>query len=376
MDNRSTSWAEIDLGALSRNIAAIRALLQPDARLMAVVKANAYGHGVLPVARVCLENGADYLAVANVQEAMEIRQANIHAPIMVLGMVPEEQAALMSRHDIEAAVADLESAQGYSRQASAVHPLRLHVKLDTGMGRIGFQTDEKTVGEIKTIQQLPNVTLQGIFSHFAAADAADKEYSRRQTSDFEAFIECLQANNIHIPVKHLANSAAIMDLPETQYNMVRSGIIMYGLYPSDQVKREKLPLEPVMRLKTRIGFLKTLSSGRSVSYCRTFVAPQDTLVATVPIGYADGYSRLLSNRAWAVVRGQKVPLIGNVCMDQCMFDVTGVEGVEKGDEMILFGRPEDGVTADDLAHITGTINYEIVCTLGQRIPRVYVGQGG
>lgn len=374
MDNRSTSWAEIDLGALKRNVAAIRNLLQPETILMAVVKANAYGHGVLQVAQTCLENGADYLAVANVQEALELRQAKINAPIMVLGIVPEEQAELMISHEVEAAVADLESARIYSRKADADHPARLHVKLDTGMGRIGFQTDEKSAGEIKAIQQLPNISLQGIFSHFAAADAEDKDYSRRQAQQFNDFIRRLEAINVHIPVKHLANSAAIMDMPQTQYNMVRSGIIMYGLYPSDQVNRTKLPLEPVMRLKTRISFLKTLPLGRSVSYCRTFIAPRDTVIATVPIGYADGYSRVLSNRAWAVVRGQKVPLIGNVCMDQCMFDVTGVEGVEKGDEVVLFGRPEDGITADDLARLTGTINYEIVCTVGHRIPRVYMGQ--
>jgi len=372
MDNRSTSWAEIDLGALKRNFAAIRNLLQPDTMLMAVVKANAYGHGMLEIAKICLENGADYLAVANVQEALELRQTGIMVPILVLGMVPPEQAESLINNDIETAVADLESALIYSQAASPAHPARLHIKLDTGMGRIGFQTDEKSVGEIKEIHQLPNISVQGIFSHFATADFEDKGYSHQQAQQFNDFIQRLEAMNIHIPVKHLANSAAIMDIPETQYNMVRSGIIMYGLYPSAQVKKEKLPLEPVMRLKTRISFLKILPPNRSVSYCRTFITPKDTLVATVPIGYADGYSRLLSNKAWAVVRGQKVPLIGNVCMDQCMFDVTGVEGVKTGDEVVLFGRPEDGITADDLAQIMGTINYEIVCTVGRRIPRIYI----
>ncbi len=372
MDNRSTSWAEIDLGAFKRNIAAIRNLLQPDTMLMAVVKANAYGHGMLEVAQICLENGADYLAVANVQEALELRQARIMVPILVLGIVPPEQAESLINNDIETAVADLESARIYSRAANQAHPARLHIKLDTGMGRIGFQTDTKSADEIKEIKQLPNIFVQGIFSHFAAADFEDKEYSRQQAQQFNDFIQRLETMNIHIPVKHLANSAAIMDIPETQYNMARSGIIMYGLYPSAQVKKENLPLEAVMLLKTRISFLKILPPNRSVSYCRTYITPQDTLVATVPIGYADGYSRLLSNKAWAVVRGQKVPLIGNVCMDQCMFDVTGVEGVKTGDEVVLFGRPEDGITADDLAQIMGTINYEIVCTVGRRIPRIYI----
>lgn len=372
MDNLSTSWAEIDLGALKRNLAAIRKLLQPDTMLMAVVKANAYGHGMLQVAQTCLENGADYLAVANLQEALELRRASILAPILVLGIVPLEQAELLINNDIETAVADLASARIYSQAASPVHPARLHIKLDTGMGRIGFSADEQSLKEIKKIQQMPNVSLSGILSHFATADIEDKEFSRWQSHQFNDFIRRLEAMNIHIPIKHMANSAAVMDIPENQYNMVRCGIIMYGLYPSAQVKKENLPLEAVMRLKTRINFLKILPPGRSVSYCRTYITPRDTLVATVPIGYADGYSRLLSNRAWAVVRGQRVPLIGNVCMDQCMFDVTGVEGVKTGDEMVLFGRPEDGITADDLAETMGTINYEVVCTIGERIPRIYI----
>ncbi len=346
--------------------------MQPDTMLMAVVKANAYGHGVLQVAQICLENGADYLAVANVREALELRQAGITAPVLVLGIVPPEQAELLINNNIDITVADLDNARIYSQAASPAHPARLHIKLDTGMGRIGFQTDEKSAGEIKEIHQLPNILMQGIFSHFATADFEDKGYSLQQDQKFNDFIQRLEAMNIHIPIKHLANSAAIMDMPETRYNMVRSGIIMYGLYPSAQVKKENLPIEPVMRLKTRISFIKTLPPNRSVSYCRTYITPMDTLVATVPIGYADGYSRLLSNKAWAVVRGQKVPLIGNVCMDQCMFNVTGVDGVKTGDEVILFGRPEDGITADDLAQIMGTINYEVVCTVGRRIPRIYM----
>lgn len=372
MDNRSTSWAEIDLGALKRNFTAIRNLLQPDTMLMAVVKANAYGHGMLQAAQTCLDNGADYLAVANLQEALQLRQANILAPILVLGIVPQEQAKLLINNDIETAVADLESARVYSQAANPHHPARLHIKIDTGMGRIGFPFDDQSAEEIKKIQQMSNVSVSGIFSHFAVADIEDKEFSHRQSKQFNDFIRRLEDMNIHIPIKHIANSAAVMDMPETQYNMVRCGIIMYGLYPSAQVKKENLPLEVVMRLKTRINFLKILPPGRSVSYCRSYITPRDTLVATVPIGYADGYSRLLSNRAWAAVRGQKVPLIGNVCMDQCMFDVTGVEGVKTGDEMVLFGRPEDGITADDLAEITGTINYEVVCTVGPRIPRIYI----
>ncbi len=372
MDNSQASWAEIDLKAIQSNITAITRLLSPGTILMSVVKADAYGHGMIRVAQACIEAGAGYLGVATLEEALALRAEHIQVPILVFGYIPIDQAEVVVRNQIDATIYNIEAAQSYSRAASAANPARLHIKLDTGMSRIGFQADEISLQIVKSIAQLPNIKLQGIFTHFAVADELDKSFTKQQSEIFLNFIDRLEKAGINIPIKHMANSAAIMDIPETHLNMVRAGIITYGLYPSDQVQKENLPLEPVMRLKTRISHLKTLPAGRSISYGRRFVTEQETLVATVPIGYADGYSRLLSNQAWATVRGQKIYLLGTVCMDQCMFDVSGVDGVEVGDEVILFGRPEDGITVDDLAKLIGTINYEIVCSIGKRIPRIYL----
>lgn len=372
MDNPLTSWAEIDLRAIRANIAAIRRLLDPAVNMMTIVKANAYGHGMIKVAQTCIEAGAAYLGVATLEEALALRTEHITAPILVLGYIPLSQAEIAVQNHIDVTVYNLEAAQAYAEAASSKTPARLHIKIDTGMGRIGFLPDEAALQTVMEINSLPNIVLQGIYTHFAAADELDKTYTRQQYQNYTCFLEQLEQVGIYIPIKHTANSAAIMDLPETHGNMVRAGIIIYGLYPSDQVQKERLPLKPAMCLKSRISHLKILPTGSSVSYGRRYVTEQDTLVATVPIGYADGYSRLLSNRAWASVNGQRVPLIGTVCMDQCMFDVSKVEGVKLGDEVLLFGRSEEGVTADDLADLMGTINYEIVSSIGNRIPRIYL----
>lgn len=341
---------------------------------MLVVKANAYGHGMIRVAQVCAEAGAAYLGVASLEEALELRAADSRTPILVLGYILPEYAELAVRNHIDVSVYHLEGARVYSQAADPDHPARLHIKLDTGMGRIGFKNDAEAVTMIQEMDALPNVVLQGIFTHFAVADHEDKSFTRQQAGTFQAFIRQLESVGIHIPIKHMANSAAIMDLPEMQAGMVRAGIVTYGLYPSDQVQKEKLPLIPAMRLKTRISHLKKMPAGQSVSYGRTYITERETLVATVPIGYADGYSRLLSNRSWASLRGQRIPQIGTICMDQCMFDVSAVEGVQIGDEVILFGRSGDLVTADDLAELTGTINYEVVCSVSSRIPRIYTDE--
>lgn len=247
----------------------------------------------------------------------------------------------------------------------------IHIKIDTGMGRLGFAPDEGAIEEIINISRLPGIKLEGIFTHFASADGVDKSSTLKQIRLFNRLIRELEIQGINIPLKHCSNSAALIDLPEARFNMVRAGIVLYGLYPSPYVSRD-LQLTPAMTLKSRISFLKQLEAGATVSYGSTWQSERDTMVATVPIGYADGYSRLLSNRAYGVVGGQRVPLIGAVCMDQCMFDVTDVAKVKEGDEIILFGKPQDLVTADELAEIEGTINYEIVCAVGSRVPRIYI----
>ncbi len=373
MDNCVISWAEIDLRAIRSNVAGIKRLITPPTRLMAVVKANAYGHGMLEIARVCLEEGATYLGVASPREAMTLRENDITAQILVLGYTPEDCADLMVENRIDTTVFDLDTALALSKAAVSMDKeARVHLKIETGMGRIGFKPDAASLALIQEIALLPGILIQGIFSHLATADCADKRFAWRQVDIFKDFVAIVEKSGISIPLKHLANSAAIMEMPEVHFDMVRAGIMTYGLYPSHEVDKSTLELVPAMRLRSRISFVKTIPSGYSVSYGRTYISQQETKVATVPIGYGDGYHRLLSNRSWASIRGQKVPLIGTVCMDQCMFDVSGMADVRAGDEVILFGRPEDGVTADDLADLMGTINYEIVCAPTSRISRKYV----
>ncbi|MEA1960103.1 MAG: alanine racemase [Bacillota bacterium] len=373
MDNSRPTWAEIDLTAIHRNVHRVKQLLHPQCNVMAVVKADAYGHGMVPVARTCLEAGATFLAVATLDEAVVLREAGMQAPVLVMGITPDGNAADAIAYDVDVAVFTIKTAEAFSKEACRQNKTaRIHLKVDTGMGRIGLPCEQGSTEIVKQIYQLPGIVIRGIFSHLATADQTDKSFSNYQHQLFDQFCLQLEKQGIYIPIKHLANSAAIMDFPASHYNMVRSGIITYGLYPSAEVNRETLMLEPAMRLKTKILFLKTVKQGSSISYGRTFVSERETKVATVPIGYADGYNRLFSNKAWAVVHGQKIQLIGRVCMDQCMFDVTTVKDINEGDEVILFGKDTDGVTADDLARLIGTINYEIVCFPSSRVPRIYI----
>jgi len=373
MDNIRPTWAEIDLAVIQRNFTQIRNKAG-KARVMAVVKANAYGHGVREVAGVCAQNGADFFGVATLEEALELYECGFGIPILVLGYIPPAYAREVVRCGIRATVFNEELALAMSKEAGRQGiPGYIHLKMDTGMGRIGFKPGPEALETILRINRLPGLILEGIYTHFAVADWADKTYTFEQFHQFNQWIAQLERRGINIPIKHCSNSAGLIDLAETvSLDMVRAGIILYGLYPSAEVKREELPITPAMRLKSRIAFIKTMEPGQTVSYGRTYRCDRVLRVATVPIGYADGYSRRLSNRTWGVVRGQKAPQIGTICMDQCMFDITGLEGVEEGDEIILFGRPEDGVTADDLTDIMGTINYEVICAVSSRVPRIYL----
>lgn len=372
MDNRRPTWAEIDLKAIKHNIGSIREAAA-GARVMAVVKANAYGHGMLEVSRLCLEEGIDYLAVASLDEAMSLRDAGINVPILVLGYIPEEYASTIVANNIRVTIFNLSLARALSRAAVMLSKeAYLHIKIDTGMGRLGFLPDEKTLDIIGEIAALPGIKIEGIFTHFAEADIKDRSFTLEQLDIFKNFLMQLQERKIYIPIKHCSNSAALIEYPEAHFDMVRAGIVLYGLYPSSDVHREKLDIIPAMSFKSKISFIKTLPEGYTISYGRTYCCDKETKVATVPVGYADGYSRLLSNRARAVIRGTRVPLIGNVCMDQCMFDVTGIKDVKEGDEVILFGRPEQGVTADNIAELMGIINYEVICSITSRVPRIYI----
>ncbi len=371
MDNHRPTWAEIDLAAIKRNLAEIKQAAG-HARIMAMVKANAYGHGMLEVSRICYQEKVDFFGVASLDEALTLKQEIFDIPILVLGYIPLSDAITVVAEDIRPCIFTIESAQVMSRAAVQLNrPAHLHIKLDTGMGRIGFLPDDNSLNLLQEIAALPGVKIEGIFTHLAEADIEDSSFTREQINTFKRFIKKMEERGINIPLKHCSNSAALINFPEAHFDMVRAGILLYGLFPSPQTKLGKIDVIPAMTLKSRVSYVKTLPVGHSISYNRTFYCQRDTRVATVPIGYADGYSRLLSNRTQALIKGKLVPLVGNVCMDMCMFDVSGVGEVKEGDEVILFGRPEDGVTANDLAQAIGTINYEVVSALGSRVPRIY-----
>lgn len=366
------TWAEVSLGAIISNIRNTRKLLNPGTLLMAVVKANAYGHGMPEVAEAALEAGADYLGVASVDEALTLRSRGISAHLLVLGYTPGDSSQPAIEEGIELTVFDRASAEDMSREAVRLGKvLQIHLKLDTGMNRIGFVMEPGSIQDIEAINGLPGLQIRGIFSHFSVSDIEDKSFSRRQFKLFQDFCQSLEERGIHAAVKHMANSAAIIDMPETHLDMVRAGIMIYGYYPSPVVQKDRIELIPAMRLMSQVVQVKTISPGETVSYGRTYQAERPVVIATIPIGYADGYSRLLSNRIWAGFRGVRAEQIGTICMDQCMFDVTHIPGVRQGDPVVLFGRAEDGLTADQVADAMGTISYEVLCKVSVRVPRVY-----
>ncbi|CAG7839479.1 alanine racemase [Clostridium novyi B str. ATCC 27606] len=370
-------WAEINLDNLASNMKEIKKI-SSSKKIIGIVKADAYGHGALDVAPTLIENGATGLAVAVINEGVELRRSGIECPIMVLGFTAPTLIDTLLRHDIEQTVFSLEYAKQLSEVAEKMHKkIKIHIAVDTGMGRIGFLPNKESVQDVKKISKLPNVEIKGIFTHFSTADESNKEYTYYQLKKFNEFYDELKKENVNIETRHIANSAAIMELSETQFEGVRPGIILYGYYPSDEVDKSKLKLKPVMELKTNIVHIKKISSGQYISYGRKFKTKRESIIATLPVGYADGYTRLLFNKAKVIINGQFAPIIGRICMDQCMVDITDIKGdVKLGDEVILMGQ-ENGIKidADDIASMLGTINYEVVCMISKRVPRVYIKNG-
>ncbi len=375
MDKRT--WAEVDLDAIAHNIKEIRKITNPNAQIMAVVKADAYGHGFLEVTKTLLENGADRLAVAVLQEGKQLRSRGVKVPILILGASSEESVEDLINFDITPSVFAFDFAKALSYEAERKEKVtKIHIKIDTGMSRIGFlagENNEEIVEEILKISKLPYIEIEGIFSHFATSDEYDKTYTLLQYDRFMDVCNKLEEKGLHISIRHICNSAGIMMYPEMHLDMVRPGVILYGMYPSNEVDKSRLDLIPAMTLKSTITHIKEVEAGRGVSYGKEYITDKRTKIATVPIGYADGYLRKLAKEGKMIVRGMKVPVIGRICMDQCMIDVTNVHNIDKGDEVIIFGR--EGVTVDDLAHWLDTINYEVSCVIGRRIPRIYTKEG-
>ena len=375
-DTSLRTWAEIDLDAMLHNFMAARHHLPDEVLLAAVIKADAYGHGAVEAARL-LEGKADRFAVAMTDEAVELRRAGIETPLFLLGPTPENDFEAIAKYDIEAAVPSFAYGKALCAYGAAHGKvIDYHVALDTGMGRIGFACTDASLDEIEALAKLPGGKLVGVFSHYAKADSADKTYADEQTRRYKAFTEALEKRGIQIPLKHLDNSAGLVEMPD-KFDMVREGIILYGLKPSNEVDLSRIGgVKGVMALRSHISFLKTAAEPTPVSYGCTYVAPPGTRIATVSAGYADGVSRLLSNRGQVLVHGVRCPIIGRVCMDQFMIDVTAVPEAKVNDVVTLFGRDgDDEITADDVADLIGTIGYEVTCLITPRVPRVYIEDG-
>lgn len=377
LDEIRPVWAEIDLDNLAHNMREVKRNTREGVLITAVVKANAYGHGSIQSAKTFLENGADRLAVATLSEAIELRNANIDVPILILGYTPKKQYSLVVKHNIIQTIYDYENAKAFSKVARDLNKTGIiHLKIDSGMGRLGFLPKDEAVEEIIKIFNLPNIKVEGIFTHFATADENDKTYTNLQYKRFMKIIENLEEKGISIPIKHVSNSAAIIDLPEYNLNMVRAGIMIYGFYPSHEVNKDRMDLKPAMTLKAKISNIKQVPKGTGISYGQIFITEGESKIATIPIGYADGFTRMLTSKAEVFLKGQRVPIVGKICMDQCMLDITGLEDVNVEDEVVLFGYGEEGYPhVDEVAEKLGTINYEIVCMIGRRIPRVYIENG-
>lgn len=376
LTNTRPVWAEINLDNLAHNIREVKRVVKEGTLITAVVKADAYGHGATKVAETFLNNGADRLAVATLSEAIQLRRAGFDAPILILGYTPEHQFEKVIGYDIIQTIYTYEHGIAFSRTAEKLGKTGIvHIKIDTGMSRLGFQVNMDTVNQISEICKLPYIEVEGIFTHFAVADEKDKTFTREQFNKFQKLVKELENIGIKIPIKHVSNSAAIIDLPEYNLDMVRAGIMLYGLYPSDDVNKLNVELKPAMTLKTKISHLKTVPKGTGISYGLTYITEKESKIGTLPIGYADGFTRILTGKAEVVVKGKKVKVVGRICMDQCMIDLTEVENVDIGDEVILFGDGINSLHIDEVAKKLGTINYEIVCMVSRRVPRVYVKNG-
>jgi alanine racemase len=371
------TWVEISLDALRHNLRLFRQLIPAHIEIMAVVKADAYGHGAVEVAKEVIEHGAGYLAVAFLDEALELRRAGITAPILVLGYTSKQGLALAIEYDITLNIYNLEILESLASLSSAERPVNIHIKIDSGMGRIGLHNEAEAIAFIEQALKFPHVIIEGLFTHYASADEADKGYTLEQHARFDRVVQYFAAKEVGFKYIHAGNSATAIDSPELTYNMVRLGISMYGLYPSEEVHKERIALEPVMSLKTGVVMLKKMAKHSGISYGSIYhTQVESEIIATLPIGYADGFSRMLTGKAQALIHGIRVPIVGTICMDQCMIDVTNAGEIQLEDEVVLFGKQGDTViTVNELAEQLGTINYEITCMISHRVPRVYVREG-
>ncbi len=372
------NWAQINIDNIKHNLAQIKKTLQKNTKILAVVKADGYGCGSVQCARALLEEGADMLAVAFTDEGEVLRKAGINSDILVLGNTDEKDIKKLFDYNITPTIYERTFAEKLSDYAKEIKKeIKVHIKLDTGMGRIGFLSgygcDDISVEEILYISKLPMIKIEGIFTHFALADEENRDYTHLQFDRFNNMVKALENKGLDIEIKHCANSATTMMYEETHLDMVRPGIILYGYYPSAYLEGKKIDLKPVMEFKTKIINIKEVEKGTAISYGCTFVTERKSKIATIPVGYADGLSRGLSGKYSVLVDGKYAPIVGKICMDQCMIDVTDVNNIHIGDEVVIFGE-QKGIKnpIEKMAEMLETINYEIICDIGKRVPRVYL----
>ena len=370
--NPSRVYVGVDLAVISDNIQKIKEKIGPDVKVLAVVKTDGYGHGAVAMAHVLNEIGVYAFGVATIDEARELRASGIRNPILILGYVFPNDLQDVIDYNVTSTVFSVESARMIADYAmKRGKTAKIHIKLDTGMGRIGFIPSESSAEEIKQIFKLPNIEVEGIFSHLATADEMDKSGAVEQAEMFEKFVKELETEGCYFPIKHICNSAGVLGMENNYDNMVRAGIIIYGLYPSDYVDKS-IGVEPALELVSHVAYVKEVGPGTTVSYGSTYVTDKQTKIATIPVGYGDGYPRALSNRGRVLINGCYAPIIGRVCMDQFMVDVTDVPNAKQGDEVVLIGKQGDSeITTDEVAETAGTINYEIICGINKRVPRIY-----
>jgi len=371
------TWAEIDLSKLAANVRELRRFLPANVQLLAVVKADAYGHGSYETAKVALREGATMLGVASLEEGKSLRKKGVSAPILVLGYTDPRQSSSLLEMQLTPTVLNWETAVLFSQLTRKLgRKAAVHVKLDTGMGRLGLHNPREALLFLEKVASLPGITLEGVYTHFAKADATNPDFTLRQLSVFENVLQACREKGLSIPLKHAANSAAALKFPQAHFDLVRVGIGLYGYDPAPNLRRERPKLLPVMSLKSRIVFLKEVPAGTSISYGGIYTTPKKTTIATVALGYADGYSRLLSNRGAMLVRGKRAPVAGRVCMDYTMLDVGETLFAKEGDEVVAFGSQGCAeIGADELARMLGTISYEILCNTSKKVPRVYCAAG-
>ena len=378
MEKNNRVKAVISLDAVEQNFREMRKNIAEDTKMIAVVKADAYGHGAVPIAHL-IENH-DYIwgfAAATAEEAVHLRQAGITKPILILGIVFDEYFPELVQYDIRPAVCEYDEAKKLSDEAVLQNKtVHIHIALDTGMTRIGYADIPESVEEIKKIAELPNLEIEGMFTHFARADEYDRSPAMVQLERYQDFSKRVEEAGVDIPLHHCSNSAGIIRVPEANLSIVRAGITIYGIYPSSEVKREIVKLAPVMELKSHITYVKDVPAGAAISYGGTYVADKKKRVATIPVGYADGYPRQLSNKGWVLIHGKKAPILGRVCMDQFMADVTEIDNVKKGDEVTLLGRDGDEfISIEEMGDLCGRFSYEFACDISPRVPRVYIKDG-